>query len=287
METTEIRPKRVCSPKYAVHKARRGKKLNRWEIEDLAKDPEQSFIYAQKILKGRFPEGEPAIAASKFAFEYAKNVIGGRWEEAEPHMLENFEAGYKTRRIALDYFIKVARATHKRIELCILSSDMGRANEYAENCVKGRWKEAEPMILAQPHLSHEYHRKVVKGRWPELEHRIVFQKKLRWSESRQNMLKDYLDVVPEPGPKFEAKLEKSNRASLLLVYAMHGLRGRLTPALHQKMMMFSFDPKKAGSAKKYIKFLERCERRVLRYLSGLGDEERLEILEKVRTNQIT
>jgi len=78
METTETRPKRVCSPKYAVQKARKGKKLNRWEIEDLSRDPEQSFLYATKAIRGRFPEGEPAIAASKFALEYARDVVQGR-----------------------------------------------------------------------------------------------------------------------------------------------------------------------------------------------------------------
>jgi hypothetical protein len=283
METTETRPKRVCSPKYAVQKARKGKKLNRWEIEDLSRDPEQSFLYATKAIRGRFPEGEPAIAASKFALEYARDVVQGRWEECEPHLIENITNGYNTRRMTLDYFINVACVRNADLERFLLRNDIGRAAEYAENCVKGRWKEAEPRILEQNHLAHDYHRMVIKGSWPELERKILFQKKMQWHEDRKDMLQDYLKVTPEPGVGFEKKLQKSNRASLLLVYATRGIRGRLPPALHQKMMMFSFDPKKQGSVKKYIKFLEHRERGILRYLAGLTEEERMEVMEKVRT----
>jgi len=283
METTDTRPKRVCSPKYAVQKARRGKKLNRWEIEDLAKDPEQSFLYATKVLKGRFPEGEPIIAASKFALEYAKDFVGGRWEECERYLIADIEAGHRSRRMALDYFIHIAGVRHPKVEKWILTSELGKVVEYAEHCVKGRWKEAEPRILARDHLAHDYHRKVIKGSWPELEHKILFQKKLQWHEDRKDMLQDYLKVAPEPGPGFEAMLQKSNRASLLLIYAVRGLRGRLPPVLHQKMLMFSFDPKRQRSAKRYIKFLEHRESGILRYLAGLTEEERMEVMEKART----
>lgn len=287
MSDTEVRPKRVCSPKYAVNKARRGKKLNRWEIEDLAKDPEQSLIYAKKVLKGRFLEGEPAIAASSFAYEYAKEIVRGRWEEVEKY----YECAIRgnqyssARQAAINYFVHIAGVRNPVIEEHILKHDPHRMVEYAKNCVGGRWPEAEKVALGgSMGLSSDYHTQVYKARWPELEDRILFTKKLNWHENRRDMMAQYIKVVPEPGQEFEEKLGRCSKASLILTYALMGLKGRLPDSLHQKMLMFSFDPKRQSYAKKYIKFLASRERQVVGYLSRLNEEERLEILAKSRTN---
>jgi hypothetical protein len=46
--------------------------------------PEFAYDYAKDVIKGRFPEGEQAIAkSSKYAYMYAKDVIKGRWPEGE------------------------------------------------------------------------------------------------------------------------------------------------------------------------------------------------------------
>lgn len=286
MEVQEVRPKRVCSPRYAVQKAKKGKTLNRWEIEDLAKDPEQSFIYASKVLKGRFPEGEAAIAESSFAYQYAKHVIEGRFEAAEPHFIKCLERmGSVSRSRALDYFVSLAGVRNPLVEKHLLEHEHNRIVAYCQNCIGGRWEEAEGKIVRFG--ACEYHEHVLKDRWPALEDRIIREKKLQWHESRKEMMKGYLKVVPNPGPEFERKLEKSNRASLLLVYAMKGLRGKLPQTLHQKMMMFSFDPKRQSFAKKYLKFVSACERRVVRFLSGLDEDERNEIMAKVCTNPVS
>jgi hypothetical protein len=51
------------------------------------RDPWTALYYATKLIKGRFPEGEAAIATSPgcaaYAVDYAINVIKGRWPEAE------------------------------------------------------------------------------------------------------------------------------------------------------------------------------------------------------------
>ena len=287
MKDPEVRPKLVCSPKYAVQKARKGKKLNRWEIEDLAKDPEQSFFYANKVLRGRFLEGEPAIARSVHAYEYAKNVVKGRWEEVEPIFIESISLGHgSTFRAALAYFVHVAGVRNPEIEKYILRQDHSKIVTYCENCVKGRWKEAEKTVLKSDSMgvASDYHSEIHKGIWPEWEDRILFTKKLQWHEDRCDLMTQYLKTVPQPGPEFEKKLEKTNRAKIILTYALKGCRGRLPDALHQKMLMFSFDPKRKFSSKKYVKFLVARERQVVRYLSRLNDEERAEILEKARTN---
>jgi hypothetical protein len=278
----EVRPKRVCSPKYAVMKARKGKQLSRWELEDLAKDPEQSFLYATKVLKGRFPEGEPAIANSEHAYEYALKVIDGRFPEAEPYFISHLD-GWGMGTKALNYFVHVAKVRNPKVEECILKSHHNHVVDYSKNCVGGRWHEAEAQIIKHATNAEAYHKEVVKCRWPEWEDRILGKKKLGYYDNRTEMLSDYLKVVEAPVPGLEEKLEKTNRASLVLAYAVKGIRGRLPDALHQKMMMLSFDPKRQKSAKKYLKFLESCERRAIRYLSGLDEDELKEVLAKART----
>jgi hypothetical protein len=48
------------------------------------KDPYPAIIYADLILKSRWPELEEKVSRlSIYAFHYAKNVIKGRWKEAE------------------------------------------------------------------------------------------------------------------------------------------------------------------------------------------------------------
>ena len=284
MEVAETRPKRVCSPKYAVQKARKGKKLNRWEIEDLAKDAELSFVYAKKILKGRFPEGEPAIARSSHAYEYAKDVVGGRFELAEPYFAECIGLRYSdlSHSRAMKYFVSIAGVRRPEVEKHLLEREHRLIVEYCNNCVGGRWEEAEDKIVKV--AASDYHREIVRGRWPAFEARILGRQKLAWQEDRKEMMKGYLKRVPQPGPDFEKSLEASNRASLLLIYAKYGVRGKLPPTLHQKMMMFSFDPKRQATAKKYIKFVSNCERRVVQYLSLLEEDERREVLSKVGTN---
>jgi len=80
----------------------------------IAQSPDVSFWYAEKVIKGRFPAGEPAIATSPFlSFLYAVDVIKERFPLGEPAIMR--EPFY-----AVAYAIKV---------------------------IKGRWPEAEEVIL--------------------------------------------------------------------------------------------------------------------------------------------
>lgn len=50
----------------------------------IATDPRLALLYAEKIIKGRFPKGEAAIAKSADdAYLHARDVIKGRWLKAE------------------------------------------------------------------------------------------------------------------------------------------------------------------------------------------------------------
>lgn len=285
MKDPNVRPKRVCSPRYAVLKARKGKTLNRWEIEELAKDHEHSLAYAQKVLHGRFPEGEAAIAQNhNTAFEYARTVIRGRFEAAEKTFLEH-NTDWGNCNYLRRYFIETAQEPNPEVERMILETHHGLADEYAEKCLKGRWKRAEKVILKTLDNAVDYHKKTYKARWPELEDVILFRKKSHW-DNHSKAFAQYLSVVQAPIPELEKKLETCKRASLLLVYAMKGVRGRLPKALHQKMVMLSFDPKKQKYAKRYVKFLESCETRAKRYFSQLDPQERAEFMANIKEDTI-
>lgn len=45
--------------------------------------------------------------------------------------------------------------------------------DYAHDVIKGRWPEAEPIILTRPSSSYLYAQRIIKGRWPEAEPLIM------------------------------------------------------------------------------------------------------------------
>lgn len=288
MKDPNVRPKRVCSPKYAVQKARKGIKLNRWEIEDLSQSPFWGVQYALRVLKGRFPEGEAAIGKEPaLAFTYAKEIVKGRFPEGEEAILKDCDR-WGNRPLLKKYVIDVACVRNAEFEASIKKevlkgNEIGLAIEYAKKCIGGRWEEIEPAILKEDlGWAVQYHTSVYKDRWPALESRILFKKKRNRWEDRDDAWKDYLAVVG-PSPELEAKLLKTPLSSLILTYARKTLKGRLPPALHQKMMMFTFDNKRKRSAKTYLKWIRSCERRVVRYLACLDDEERNELVQRACT----
>jgi len=47
-------------------------------------------LYAENVIKGRWPEGEAVIAKdAQYAYHYAKDVIGGRFPEGEKVILSD------------------------------------------------------------------------------------------------------------------------------------------------------------------------------------------------------
>ena len=106
----------------------------------IATSPGPAYRYAQYVVKGRWPEGEAAIAASPgAAFQYAKDIIKGRWPEAEPTIATSPSTAYL----------------------------------YAKDIIKGRWPEAEPAIATSSNAAYWYARDIIKGRWPEAEKVIM------------------------------------------------------------------------------------------------------------------
>ena len=72
---------------------------------------ELAYNYARNIIKGRFPEGEAAIAKHPvYAYEYARDIIKGRWPEGE----------------------------------AVIAEEPNWAFYYARHVIRGRFPEAEP-----------------------------------------------------------------------------------------------------------------------------------------------
>lgn len=249
---TVRKPSYVCSPKHALKKARWGQKLNQWELEKLSKAPAFAFRYANEVLKGRFLAAEEHICQNAIvAKEYAIYIIKGRWEEGELAISKEASA-------SLDY-AKFLKCRFELGESEILKHAADENFNFAIQYCKliGRWNELEQIIL-----NH-----IPRDRW-------------RREEFPKEVINYCKKFIGGRWQEYEDKLLRENFAKPILKYSFY-LGGKLPAALHQKMMMFSFQNKKKSYVKKYLKFLSHCEKRAMTYLSGLDVDERNEILSKL------
>ena len=100
----------------------------------LAKDPKYSYKYASHVVKGRFSEGEKAIATSaQYSHWYAEEVIKGRWPEGEQ----------------------------------VIATSALYSSVYAEYVIKGRFPEGEQVIATDAPMSFAYALNIIGGRFPE------------------------------------------------------------------------------------------------------------------------
>lgn len=122
---------------------------------------ETAMWYAYNILKGRYEEGEAAIAKDGwYAAQYADQVIKGRFIEAEPAIVKDPYA-------AIQYSQKVLKARWPAAEANVMRNPHA-AVMYAQYVIKGRWPEAEASIKSHPEDAAKYQEAVLHGaEWPE------------------------------------------------------------------------------------------------------------------------
>lgn len=248
MKDPNKRPNKVCSPRYAVIKAKKGIQLSKWELEELAKSPKHSVEYCE--ITGRdFPECEPAL-----------------WESGA--------SGDVYR-----YWFTIAKRPSPELEKAILSDQTQWIPDYAANCLNGRWAEGEKLILSekQEHTLLEYQGKVIKGRWKEMEF-ILWKKKKFAHWSFENTAQMYFHNCGKRDEDLEATLLQKGKSRHLYWYARECVKGRLPQELHNKMILLSFE--KSKFARKYLKELDLQERRAINYLKNLSAEERVALLER-------
>jgi mono/diheme cytochrome c family protein len=120
----------------------------------------------------------------------------------------------------------------------LIMKDPEWAYSYARNVIEGRWAEAEPYIMKDPYWAFHYARDVIQGRWVEAEPYIMKNPQVaywyamgvirgRWAEAEPYIMKD-----PEWG----------------YWYARDVIRGRWTEAEPYVMK----DPRWAHSYAKYV-----------------------------------
>jgi hypothetical protein len=113
---------------------------------------------------------------------------------------------------------------------------------YARDVIKGRWPEAEPIIMKNPYYSYSYANEVLKKRWPEAE-RVIKQApqsvilyardviKGRWPEAEPTIMKNPYysysyanEVLKKRWPEAEPAIMKDGVYAV--EYAKHVIMGR-------------------------------------------------------------
>ncbi len=257
----DARPAKVCSPKHAVMKARKGQELNKWELEELAKNPEHAFAYAK--LKGeRFPECEHQL------------LLGGGDRVAT-------------------YFLEVVKERDEAFEAWLLGkeNDGKHILEYCREILKGRWAEGEKVLLKKTCRwnneidlddAWEYYDQFIgDGPWPEME-KVLFNKKLKVSY-RENSVKKYFKLC-RPGRQedTERRLMKSGNTYAMFMYANYCVCGRLPDGMHNRMVLGS-----SKAAKGYVKWLRWKKDNVVRFLQSLDEEDREKVIAMIPEGMAT
>ena len=148
----------------------------------------------------------------------------------------------------LCYMINTRRGRWPQVEKALLESypwqNSREAKRYAEEVIRGRWRQLEDRILTSPSAqqSHQdvlcYTRDVVKKRWPRLEAHL-FRRDGR--SGRLIELVDYAAIVIQGRWKrLEQEFLSSPRSAsvgVLYRYASKVVQGRLPENLHNLMTM--------------------------------------------------
>jgi hypothetical protein len=199
-------------PKELLNKAidleLRGQYLDPAEIKIIATNAQCSKLYAQKVLHGRFYEGEEVIRSNLAqTYLYAKDVIEGKWAEGEEILAKDayYSCEY-AKNVLFGRFIKGEKAIAKSGE---------HSAFYAITVINGRFEKGENAILEESPavVLDEYSRECIKGRWPEAEPKLLKDissacsyacyHKFRWEEIESEILKnpdlaiDYAENVIE------------------------------------------------------------------------------------------
>jgi len=132
----------------------------------IMKDPEYAVLYATFIIFGRWPEAEPYIIKDpEYTLAYAKEVIKGRWEEVEPIIATNAS-------ISVSYAIDIINGRFPLAEP-VIAQDPNTAYRYAQEVIKGEWPEGEPAIAEDDYNAFKYATVVIERRFPLGEPKIM------------------------------------------------------------------------------------------------------------------
>lgn len=169
---------------YVTQIFRWGSSVSKEDLEPIKglilKKPKLIYYYADNIMHGRWPEGEPIIAKDvEFAYNYALYVIRGPFKEAEHYIAEDPS-------ISVSYATNVLSGRFEEAEAGILNTgDVRIITKYAESAIKGPWPEAESIIMKDPYRAYLYAKYCLKKRWNEAEPTIKSNSEV-WNDYRSH-----------------------------------------------------------------------------------------------------
>lgn len=192
-----------------------------------------------------------------------------RLPELENLILQDASAAY-------NYALKIIKGRWPEAEPIILSKGSPRTLFfYAKNLIKSRWPEAEPKILKSDYI-FEYASQVIKDRWPEAE-KIILEKGRQelvgqtyfWGS---DLMKYLSSIVKDRWVEAEEILAENPCA--LKEYAKEILQDKLPEKLHNIMLANSLASEKTSNcARDYFEFVKENDRLIKKILKNrnLGD----------------
>jgi hypothetical protein len=166
----------------------------------IAKSPENSYIYAKNMIKGRWEPGEAAILTNVFSsYCYVRDIIKGKWEPAESIISKSAQYSYCYAKYILNGRFELGE---NAIATVIPDNfELRWPYSYAKEIIGGRFPLAEETIIKSDRYIYIYARDVIKGRWPEAEAKlsenVIYSYKYaedvirgRFLIAEKNMIKD-------------------------------------------------------------------------------------------------
>ena len=161
-------------------------KLTPEQVQLLSIFPKAAQLYASQVIKGRWPQGEAAIATSaEYSYEYAKTALKANrfpageatiakhswfaciyamyilkqpWPEAEP-AIKTDPSNYNL------YKNKVLYGPWGQ-GIKGIASDIDAAFIYAREILKGKFPEGEAILATDPEMAFKYANEITKDRFP-------------------------------------------------------------------------------------------------------------------------
>lgn len=176
---TNKRAKEAMNAPYTAYAHAEKVIQGRWCQAELTimTDPLAAYEYARSIIRGRWPAAEPFIMKGppSISRRYASDILKRRWPEAEPKILTDLWAAYQ-------YAEFVIGGRWPELESLITANHYCKDGDgMVEIFDKSTGWRASP---SKPAIAGIYARDVIKGRWPEAEELIMSDEKSCFSYRR-------------------------------------------------------------------------------------------------------
>lgn len=210
--------------------------------------------YCANVVNGRWKELEEKIQRlnlSYLALHYAQDVIEDRWVEGEETISKDPCAAYEYAHFSLNDRFEMGEE--------VIKKHPEYAARYSIDVLKKRWREAEPYILQNTDYEHSLsYCELLKDRWPEFESKII---------SNAHVCMKYVKITRKRWHEFENKLLRLSPQKIIQYF---NSVGKISEALHNKMIMLSFDEKHKEKVNEYFYLVEQKKKKHRRFLDKIS-----------------